>query len=643
MYVYRFGGRRGRPLALELDDQLIVVRTRSRLPLRAARLGPRARRVLAELEPVVRFHDAGVDVLRVPSARRRAAARDQGLTVLSRDPDCRFVGRVLRDAKSKAPVVYTENFFIKFADDQTPAACRALLAEHGLIVKRELEYARNAWFVAAPEGTGRRVFTIADRLLQDPRVDLCHPELARRLARRRAFPQQWHLKKTVVDGQTIDAHASVEAAWEFTQGEGTIIAVIDDGVDIDHEEFAGSNKIVAPRDTTRQSDDPRPGNRDDHGTACAGVACANGRVGSSGVAPRARLMPVRCVSALGAQAEGDAFFWAARRGADVISCSWGPPDNEGPAPLPDSTRLAMDWAIANGRNGKGCVIIFAAGNGNESVDEDKYASYPKVIAAAACNDLGKKSDYSDFGKAIHCAFPSNDTTSGRTPGIWTTDRSGPSGYNPGRAAFGDAAGNYTNSFGGTSSACPGVAGVVALVLARNPALRWDQVKDVVRRSCDRIDPDGGRYDEEGHSRKYGFGRVNAKKAVAMAMPDPAADVTTASATRAVPIRDFETSTLSLEVGDRRKIKGLRVSVDIEHTWIGDLVVRLKPPRGAAVVLHDRGGGGTANLLRTYDEVSTPGLKSSRGKSGRGKWVLEVEDKAKEDGGRLRRFAIELRR
>lgn len=642
MYSYRYGGRRGRPHELELDPTLIVVRTWSRTPLREARLSARARRILGDLEPVARFHDAGVEVLRVRSARGRRAARDTGLSLLRSDPDTRFAGRVLRDAKTGSPVVYTENFFIKFTDDAGPAVARRTIADHGLAVKRELEYARNAWFVAAPEGTGRRVFAIAEQLLQDRSVELCHPELARRIQRRRAFPQQWHLMKTTIAGQVIDQHANVEAAWALSQGEGTIIAVIDDGVDIDHEEFAGSNKVVAPRDVSRASDDPRPGSRDDHGTACAGVACASGLVGASGVAPRARLMPIRCVSALGSQAEGDAFHWAAQRGADVISCSWGPPDNEGPAPLPDSTRLAMDWAIAHGRNGRGCVIAFAAGNGDESVDEDKYAAYPKVIAVAACNDRGKKSDYSDHGRAIHCAFPSNDTTLSLTPGIWTTDRSGAAGYNPGRASLGDEAGNYTSRFGGTSSACPGAAGVAALVLARNPSLRWDEVKDVLRRSCDRIDPTGGKYDANGHSRSYGFGRVNAKRAVELALPAATGHVTSHATTRTVEIKDLETARVELEIAGSGKIKAVRVGVDIEHTWIGDLVVRVIPPRGQPIVLHDREGGGTANLRRNFDEVSTPELRTMRGKSPRGRWVLEVEDREKADVGRVRRFALELR-
>jgi subtilisin family serine protease len=157
------------------------------------------------------------------------------------------------------------------------------------------------------------------------------------------------------------------------------------------------------------------------------------------------------------------------------------------------------------------VVLFAAGNGNESVDNDGYASYEKVLVVAACNDRGRRSVYSDFGDAVFCAFPSNDfefAAEGRpaplTPGIWTTDRTGRVGY---------SADNYTNSFGGTSSACPGAAGVAALVLSRNPSLGWEGAKAALRRCCDRIDPRGGKYDASGHSPFYGYGRLNAEKAV----------------------------------------------------------------------------------------------------------------------------------
>jgi subtilisin family serine protease len=173
------------------------------------------------------------------------------------------------------------------------------------------------------------------------------------------------------------------------------------------------------------------------------------------------------------------------------------------------------------------VITWAAGNGAESVDNDGYASYAKVIAVAACNDLGRQSRYSDHGAAVWCSFPSSNGSPSRTPGIWTTDRHGREGYNAGDDSLGDAAGDYTNSFGGTSSAAPGVAGVAALILSANPDLRWDEVKDLLRASADRIDDNATEYDQNGHSNRYGYGRVNAAAAVRLAASRRALSVSVA--------------------------------------------------------------------------------------------------------------------
>jgi subtilisin-like proprotein convertase family protein len=654
MLSVRYGGRKGRVIRFTEASDLLVVRTASRNALEDVPLSAGSRRVLADFERIVHFREAGVELYRARTQPRARRLRDAARGALKKERSIQFAGRALRDARSGAPVVYTENLFVKLDDDVAASRARKLIRHHRLEIKQELDYARNAFFVGAKEGAGQKVFALAEKLLRDPSVDLCQPELVRRLRPRTAFAPQWHLRKTTVNGNAIDAHANVEAAWVLTQGEGTVIAVIDDGVDLEHEEFASPSKIVAPRDATRRTDNPRPVGSDRHGQACAGVACADGRFGASGVAPRARLMPIRLASGLGSQREADAFFWAAQHGADVISCSWGPEDgtwfdpddplHDEIVPIADSTRLAIDWAVANGRGGKGCVIVWAAGNGNESVDNDGYASYPKVIAVAACNDMGRKSAYSDFGAAVWCAFPSNHGDPSKTPGIWTTDRSGASGYNSGMVSRGDLAGNYTNSFGGTSSAAPGVAGVAALVLSRNSALRWDEVKDVLKRSCDRIDPTGGKYDPQGHSTLYGFGRVNAKRAAELAVPAQPDRTAIRTEVRDVPIRDFQTSSLSLAVADNAMLGSVRVAVDIDHTYIGDLVVTVRPPSAlglAPITLHDRRGGGTANIKKTYDAVNAPGLATLTGKRPQGTWTLVVQDKARLDQGTIRRFSLEM--
>lgn len=654
MFTVRYGGKKGPTVMLVPSPDHMVVRTENRAALALTLISLSARRALADFEPVVQFPHAGVEVLRAtgraPRARCQAAR-----TALKKERSIQFAGRVLVDRVSRQPVIYTENFFVKFHDDESAAACRRVLAKYKLSVKRQLSYARNAYFVGAREGTGQKVFTIAERLLNEPAVELSHPELVREMRWRAVFPGQWHLRKMTIDGNVVDAHASVEAAWALTRGEGTTIAIIDTGTDVDHEEFSSPGKVVAPRDATRETGDPRPGGaRENHGTACAGVACADGRLGASGVAPAARLMPIRLMSALGSQQEADAFVWAADHGADIISCSWGPndgkwwdpqdPEHDTVVPLPDSTRLAIEYALTHGRNGRGCVITWAAGNGNESVANDGYASHPAVIAVAACNDSGKRSAYSDFGPAVWCAFPSNDGVPSKTPGIFTTDRMGTPGYNPGQAALGSVNGNYTNDFGGTSSAAPGVAGVAALILSRNPNLRHDEVKDVVKRGCERIDVTNGNYDASGHSPLYGYGRVNARRAVDLALPGQPQTVAVRSTVQDVAIRDFKTARLSVPVADTAVLTGVKVRVDIDHTYIGDLVVTVRPPAVTgvgAIVLHNRTGGGADNLKTTYDQINAPGLAAMIGKKPTGTWVLSVADREAADTGTLHSVTLEL--
>lgn len=189
-----------------------------------------------------------------------------------------------------------------------------------------------------------------------------------------------------------------------------------------------------------------------------------------------------------------------------------------------------------------------------------------------------------------------------------------------------------------------MAGVAALVLARNPELRWDQVKEIIARSCERIDPSGGRYDASGHSPYYGFGRVNARKAVRLALPKRPKYSAVHTAAQDVVIPDLGRAQLTLEVGDSTPLRDIRVGVDIEHSYIGDLIVRVVPPGGgetAAIVLHDREGGGTANLRRTFDAASTPALRSLAGQSPQGTWTLQVEDCERLDTGRIRRFTLEV--
>jgi subtilisin family serine protease len=535
MYTYTFGGKHGKKHILYESTDRVVVRTRNARDLDKSVFSDEGLEVLKDFNVEMEFPDADVTVLKTrDSVTDHVTARDNARSALKNEPDVRFAGRVLVEADGITPVIYTENIFIKFFDTIKIDTCEKILAENKLTIKQRLTYARNTFFVSAPEDTGLEIFKIAEYLLNRKEVELCHPELIRKKGFRNIHSKQWHLKDTIVNGLQINAGVKADQAHRLSQGENIVIAVIDDGFDIDHNEFNQPAKVIHARDITLNSNDPRPKNSgDNHGTACAGVATAAG-IKASGVAPKAVLMPIRLHAGLGSIAEANAFKWAVDHGADIISCSWGPMDGYWTDPddpvhtvlvdVPDHTRLAIDYALSQGREGKGCIITFAAGNGNEDIRYDGYASYHKVLAVAACNDTNKRSVYSDFGQSVWCTFPSSDVgyppfnhPDPLTQGIYTTDRIGVAGYN--------RTDDYTGDFGGTSSACPGVAGIIALILSVNPGLNAQQVKEIIRETAEKIDPSNGQYDLQGHSIYYGYGKVNAeeavKKALALRSPLPA--------------------------------------------------------------------------------------------------------------------------
>ncbi|HLP95826.1 MAG TPA: S8 family serine peptidase [Saprospiraceae bacterium] len=534
MYKVTFGGKKGQTIQLTESPDMVAIRTKKNRKLEDLKMTTRSREAMEGNTEVASFPEAGVTVRKVAaatdelgleSAHQGTARRDEARAALKQETEIRFAGRVLQNADSGEVMLYTENFFVKFKDATPEKDCQAVLDKFHLKVKNKLSFAKNAYFVAAVEGTGLEVFAIAEQILKEKQVEFCHPELVQeRRFKSPAHALQWHLGITKIDDQFIDNHVNIHPAWSITRGKGITVAIIDDGVDINHPEFSG--RVVHPYDATENNEDPRPKFDDDsHGTPCAGMACAAGlKDGASGTAPEANLMPIRLRSGLGSMAEANAFVWAADHDADVISCSWGPSDGDWWNPddplhvkstaLPDSTRLAMEYALKKGRNGRGCVILFAAGNGREDVANDGYCSYPGVIAVAACNDTGKRSVYADYGEAIWVCFPSNDYPyddfghpAPISEGLRTTDRLGQPG---------NADGDYTNAFGGTSGACPGMAGVVALMLAANPLLTQKQVKQLIRYSCQKIDPEGGKYSKKGHSHYYGYGRIDAGKAVGRA-------------------------------------------------------------------------------------------------------------------------------
>lgn len=623
-----------------------------------------------------------------------AALRD---TVMDRARDgneVQFASHVYSLESDPASRLYlTDEITVQFKPEVTDDQIEGVAAEHGLTPVKAVDGLARTFVFRVNQQAKENPIKISNRLAASRLVVTAEPNVVVAARRRHVptdnrFSQQWHLHNSGGVFVSPAAHIDAVRAWDVERGErSVIVAVIDDSVDLHHDDFQGAGKVVAARDFAGIDFEPLPeGPDDNHGTACAGVAVAeeNGQ-GVVGVAPGCALMPIRMGGGLDDTTIEDMFAWAVDHGASVISCSWGAAAKEFPLSL--RKQNALHRAATLGRGGRGCVIVFAAGNSNRPVngmvDEkgwpnnlysgptrwlDGFSSHGDVVAVAACTSEARKAAYSNWGKEVAVCAPSSNGhpgTSIYTPqgwvdiatypeitspmrglGIVTTDRVGPSGY---------SSADYTDDFGGTSSACPVVAGVAALLLSANPDLTAQEVKAILQQTADKIVDNGfdaqlgtafGTYDQDGHSPWFGHGKINAFQAVQEALRravGPGQDTIRKASTPALDIPDPPVPGVrdEIQISQPGVLAALRVHVDVTHTYIGDLRITLTAPSGQVVVLHDRRGGGTKNLHQRFDATSTPGLALLAGQAVQGEWTLHVQDLAAIDLGRLNLWELEL--
>ena len=525
-----------------------------------------------------------------------------------------------------------------------------ILAEHGLEVVEDLDYLPQGYTVRLTVASTENPLKIAATLQEMDEIEVAEPDLSFKISLKYTpadtlYRDEWHLRNRGDQfGLIAGADVKAEQAWDYTRGERDItICVMDDGFDLEHPDFSGADKIVSPRDFADNDFAPHPAAADDkHGTACAGVAVAeeNG-TGVVGLAPGCSFMPVRTSGWISDTAIADLFRHAIDNHADVISCSWSA--SAWNFPLSTRMRAVIHAAATQGRrNGNGCVILFAAGNENRPLDGEKdgrvshqgFALHPDVMAVAASNSRDERSNYSNFGPELALCAPSSGSP-GR--GVVTTDRRGGAGY---------ASGDYTFGFGGTSSATPLAAGLAGLILSVNPDLTAAEVKHIMMETADKIDTEGGEYDENGHSSWYGRGRINALKAVEMAAGESGEerlpDVLRMEHRVNVPVPDLGQTEDVIPFPLDVDVREIAVDVEIKHTWRRDLRVILTTPAGDEIVLQERTGGGQDDLVRTYRSTDEPDLFAPvLGASARGDWGLKVLDMAASDVGVLVKWALAI--
>jgi serine protease len=417
------------------------------------------------------------------------AALSPGVTAGSADP------------AAPAAEVPTDRLIVKYRRDvgaALPARAQEAASRRGL----RLEFLRRG-------GLGTHVMRLERRLpLADMRqlareiadadadVEYAEPD---RILQALATPndtqygQQWHYYEA-------RGGLNLPLAWDLSTGSGVVVAVIDTGYR-PHADLAAN--IVGGYDFIRSTTGSNDGNARDgdasdpgdyatygqcgtfsrshnsswHGTHVAGTVAAvtNNGSGVSGVAYRAKVLPVRVLGACGGYTSdiADGIIWAS--GGSVS----GAPANPNPARVINLSLGgggACDSTSQNAVNlarSRGTVVVVAAGNSNTNASGFSPASCSGVITVAATNRNGGRASYSNYGALVAVAAPGGDTASGAANGILSTLNSGTRGPGSDSYAY----------YQGTSMAAPHVAGVVALMLSRNPSLTPDQVASLLKSSA----------------------------------------------------------------------------------------------------------------------------------------------------------------
>jgi subtilisin family serine protease len=334
-----------------------------------------------------------------------------------------------------------------------------------------------------------------------------------------ATNEQWDLASP--EGG-FDRGISADRAWPLSTGEGTVIADIDVGIDPSHPDLAG--RWVDGYDFYSRDADPASDTMNAHGINVAGVlaATADNAEGIAGVAPGARVMPIRTADNIlhqgGRLAQG--IVYASDHGADAISMSLGADT------FSTQLRRAVRYA-----HGQGSVMAVASGNEFHFHHHQPQVA-PEVLAVGGINpDTANTTAPSDLLAAVATDFTVHASYANRGPHLDVVA--------PTQVPTTEWGGGYKLNWSGTSAATPHVAAVAALVQSRGRRdgieLSADEVIQIVRQSADDLSDPGKGY-APGWDSLSGWGRVNAYEAVRraeagrvppaarIASPDPYAPV-----------------------------------------------------------------------------------------------------------------------
>ena len=310
--------------------------------------------------------------------------------------------------------------------------------------------------------------------------------------------EQWSLdrNKKFYDENDIDDNAYIYAnrVLKHYSGKGVTVAIIDDGLDVTHEELERTELITYDivEKSTNVSHDAY---YDYHGTAVTGIIAAdlNGK-GIAGIANQSRIIFLKYHEEMDDSQIIEVFQKADELGADIINCSWGTYD------VSPAVKETIQNLAVHGRGGKGTIIVFATGNDSQDMGNDESA-IPEVIAVGSTDRDNLRAWYSNYGATLDVLAPG-----GYEVGITTIDPMGGNGIAELDSNY--LLANDPWSFIGTSASAPIVSGVIALLLEKNPELTRTEIVEILKDTSDKI---GNIEYVDGWNKYYGYGKINVEK------------------------------------------------------------------------------------------------------------------------------------
>lgn len=340
------------------------------------------------------------------------------------------------------------------------------------------------WYnLRVKEASGRNSVDIANSIYETGKFASAFPSFsfeAIEISYDSDVHEQWGLYNSLYEGLDI----SLSQAWSYSTGRGIKVAIVDQGIDLLHQDLR--DNIYNQSYDTETNTSPSI-LYDFHGTHCAGIVAAirNNGIQIVGVAPDAKLMSVSNSLHFSVNLESNlanGINWAWQHGADIISCSWWCNKN-------DLIADAIDNAVNKGREGKGCIFVKSAGNTFGPI------SYPgdysqDVLAVANMTINGSLSPSSAYGSNLFVTAPGTDILS-------------------------TIPDNKVLKKTGTSMACPHVAGLAALILERNPSLTAKKVREIIAKNTKKVGniPYGINKIYGSWNEHYGYGLIDAYQAV----------------------------------------------------------------------------------------------------------------------------------